>query len=182
MTATFTPGRHFFNVTLGQGASVQRLRAEPKKDSPADYVATLKKLGFDVGPSGPISRAHAIDAMHFIEQRHIELSGVCGDILPPTLVAGLSEPAPIPGPGTGPGFPGVTPELPGGPNGPTPPATAPPEPPPTTVPVAPSPEPSPTAPPPTTPRPPTTVPVAPTPPPPVPTQPPGSPVLPWSNP
>ena len=72
MTTTFGAGRHFFNVTLGPGASVQRLRAERKKDGPADYVATLRRLGFDVGPAGPISRARAVDAMHFVQQRRGE--------------------------------------------------------------------------------------------------------------
>ncbi|PYQ02106.1 MAG: hypothetical protein DMF82_17085 [Acidobacteria bacterium] len=63
MTAAFGAGRHFFSVTLSPGASVQRLRAERKKDGAADYVATLRRLGFDVGPAGPVSRARAADAM-----------------------------------------------------------------------------------------------------------------------
>jgi len=176
MTTTFGAGRHFFNVTLGPGASVQRLRAERKKDGPADYVATLRRLGFDVGPAGPISRARAVDAMHFVQQRRLEMVGACGDILPPVLERALAEAAPVAGPGAGPGFigsgPPGTPLVPlAGPEPPPgPPAVTPPGPPPT-VPTAPSPEPSPEP----HPRP---TPTPPPPPPTIPPQPPGSPVLP----
>ena len=177
MTATFGAGRHFFNVTLGPGASVQRLRAELKKDSPADYVATLRRLGFDVGPAGPISRARAVDAMHFVQQRRMDMVGACGDVVAPVLERALAEVAPVAGPGAGPGFTGTGP---GGTilpiNGPATPS-APPviTPPVTTLPTAPLPEPSPG-------RGPRPTPPPPVPPPAIPPQPPGSPVLPSPTP
>jgi hypothetical protein len=174
MTASFSAGRHFFHVTLSPGASVQRLRAELKKDSPADYVATLRRLGFDVGAAGPVSRARAVDAMQFVQQRRLEMVGACGDVTAPIVERALAEAAPVAGPGKGSGFtgsgPGGTPLVPlGGP--PTPPA--PPEiaPPVTTLPTAPISQPSPGP----GPRP---APVPPSPPPPIPPQPAGSPVLP----
>ncbi len=172
MTAPFGAGRHFFNVTLGPGASVERLRAELKKDSAADYVATLRRLGFDVGPPGSISRARAVDAMQFLQQRRMAMVGACGDVTAPLVERALAEAAPVAGPGTGPGFtgngPDGTPLVPVA--GPTTPA-APPviTPPVTTLPTAPLPEPSPG------PRP---RPTPPPPPPTIPPQPAGSPVLP----
>lgn len=172
MTAMFGAGRHSFNVTMGPGASVQRLRAELKKGSPADYVATLRRLGFDVGPGGPISRARAVDAMHFIQQRRMEMVGACGDIVAPVVERALAEAAPVAGPGTGPRFtgagPGERPFVPiaGATTPPEPPVITPPV---TTLPTAPVPEPSPG------PRP---RPTPPPPPPPIPPQPAGSPVLP----
>jgi hypothetical protein len=174
MTATFGAGRHFFNVTMSPGASVERLRAELKKDSPADYVATLRRLGFDVGAAGPIGRARAVDAMRFIQQRRMGMVGACGDVAAPVVERALAEVAPVAGPATGPGFTG---NGPGGtvlPIGvpttpPAPPVVTPPAP---TLPAAPLPEPPPG------PRPrPTPPPPAP-PPPTIPPQPAGSPVLP----
>jgi len=174
MTATFGAGRHFFNVTMSPGASVERLRAELKKDSPADYVATLRRLGFDVGAAGPISRARAVDAMHFIQQRRMEMVGACGDVAAPVVERALAEVALLAGPGTGPAFtgigPGGTPLIPvAGPTTPPgPPVITPPV---TTLPTAPLPEPSPG--PRRRPTPP-----PPSPPPTIPPQPAGSPVLP----
>jgi hypothetical protein len=175
MTSSFGAGRHFFNVTLGEGASVRRLRAERKKNSPADYVATLQRLGFDVG-TGPVSRSRAVDAMHFIERRRMQMTGACGDVLLLANERGLAEPAPIAGPGVGPGFTGRAPA--GTPlvlvGQPAPPVVPP------VPPVTPS-GPPPTLP--TTPNPPPGPPRTPSPPPPAPTIPPqlpGSPVLPGS--
>jgi hypothetical protein len=173
MTATFGAGRHFFNVTLAPGASVQRLRAERKNDSPAAYVATLKRIGFDVGPAGPVSRARAVDAMHFVEQHRLEMVGACGDIAAPVLERALAEAAPIAGPGAGAPFtgnaPGGTPLVPI-PGLVAPPVTTAPAPP-STIPTAPVPSPAPA------PRPRSTPPPPP-PPPTIPPQPAGSPVLP----
>lgn len=127
MTGEFTGGRHFFSVTLGSGAAVGRLRLERKKDSPADYVATLKRLGFDPGPEGTIARNKAVDAMNFIQQRRADLVGrPCGDPTEQekTLVAGAGPggqeirpevttvrgpglPPPFAGPGTSTGGPPV---------------------------------------------------------------------------
>jgi hypothetical protein len=175
MTAPFSAGRHFFTVVLGAGSSVQRLRAERKKETAEDYVATLRRLGFDVGPAGPISRAKAVDAMHFLQRRARELlETACGDVLmPPVLVAqaGLEAPAAVQGPQVAPPesggpppplsvpLPAPTPEAP---VTPAPPPTVPtaPEPPP---PPGPEPTPPPDAPPPTPP---------PSPPPPPPSDPP----------
>ncbi|HEY2946128.1 MAG TPA: hypothetical protein VGN09_27090 [Vicinamibacteria bacterium] len=177
MTATFGAGRHFFNVTLGPGASVQRLRAELKKDGPADYVATLRRLGFDVGPAGPISRARAVDAMRFIEQRRMDMVGACGDVAAPVVERALAEAAPVAGPGSGPGFTGAGPggtvlPIGGPPAPPGPPVIAPPA---TTLATAPLPAPSPGS----RPR---AAPPAPAPPPTIAPQPPGSPVLPSPTP
>ena len=124
-TADFTVGRHFFSVALATGASVERLRLERKRAEPADYVATLRRLGFDPGPDGPVSRAKANEAVDFIQSRRAVLPrSDCGDE-PATLVAqlqgasgGRPEP-PVPG-------------LPPGPPGPLPPG-----PPPVTPPVVP---------------------------------------------
>jgi hypothetical protein len=129
LTAQFAPGRHSFSVLLAPGALLQRVRAERKKDSPADYVATLRRLGFDVGPAGPMPRNRAVDAMRWLEKKAEPLKeALCGDIIPPTTVpvtrAGL-EVAQIPGPEqpppfTGPGQPpfGSGPLAPIGPTGP----------------------------------------------------------------
>ena len=175
MTAAFGSGRHFFNVTLAPGATVERLRAERKNDSPGDYVATLRRIGFDVGAGRPISRVRAVDAMQFIREHRREMAGTCGDIVPSQVAdGGLAQPAPLAGPGAAPGFSGAGPgggpvvPLPG--PAPVPPVTTPtttPAGPPATLPTVPSPAPVPTP-----------VPVPPT----IPSQIPGSPVLPSSTP
>jgi hypothetical protein len=73
------------------------LRIERKKSEPADYVATLRRLGFDPGPDGPVARARALEAMRFVrEQRRAVVAELCGDRVPfqdtptalPTQVAG----------------------------------------------------------------------------------------------
>lgn len=131
LTNPFTAGRHFFTVSLTAGAVIERLRIERKKDSAADYVATLKRLGFDAGPGGPVARAKAVDAMEWLQhQRTTSLSGACGDIELPTntLVADGPTAGPPPGgitPPTTPGNPGpVSPPL-GSPVIPTQPAASP---------------------------------------------------------
>jgi hypothetical protein len=112
LTAEFTAGRHFFTVKLAAGAVVERLRVERRKDTPADYLATIRRLGFDPGPDGPITRDKAIDAMRFLQGRRKEvLGGPCGDVPPPTTTVasgtggpgGLAEPVgSIQGPGVAP--------------------------------------------------------------------------------
>ncbi len=142
MNAPFTSGRHFFSVNLGQGGTVERLRLERKKDGLADYVGTLRRLGFDVGPEGSVARSRAVDAMHFIAEKKRGLHwSACGDVEPPpeTVVAeaGLAQPAaPVAGPAPVPGFAGENPS--GGPGGdpPTVPGT-PPSPVPSPVPTTP---------------------------------------------
>lgn len=123
MTTELTAGRHFFTVNLAPGAAVERLRLERKKDSPADYAATLKRLGFDAGPEGPVGRGKAVDAMKFIQGNRSELiSTTCGDVVPEAVLAaeggraggpgdgGLAEPpGPVPGPPAAPPNPGTGP-------------------------------------------------------------------------
>jgi hypothetical protein len=81
MSQAFAAGRHTLVLTLGEGASLELIRIEKKKSEPSDYVATLRRLGFDPGPDGPVSRGRALDAMRFIrEQRGRRVSALCGDV------------------------------------------------------------------------------------------------------
>jgi uncharacterized membrane protein YgcG len=93
LSGMFAKGRHVFAAILGADTSVQRLRFEQKRDSPADYVATLQRLGLDLGPSGPVTRAKAEEARRFVERRRAQqMLELCGDILRPgTLVAELAS-------------------------------------------------------------------------------------------
>lgn len=98
MTAPFTKGRHFFSVTLGKDSKIARVRFERKKDGPQDYLGTLRRLGFDPGPSGQaVGRNKAVDAMNWI-QEHNPLRGqraFCGEIeVPSRLIATGEQPAP----------------------------------------------------------------------------------------
>ena len=80
-TALLTSGRHALAVNLGAGSTVERIRIERKKDADADYVATLRRLGFDVGPEGRVSRPKAIAAMEWVAARRRESARVgCGDV------------------------------------------------------------------------------------------------------
>ncbi len=84
-TALLTAGRHALAVNLGAGSSIERIRLERKKDADADYVATLRRLGFDVGPEGRVSRPKAIAAMEWISGRRRQSARVsCGDVVPVT--------------------------------------------------------------------------------------------------
>jgi len=103
LSQVFAAGRHTLVLTLGDGAVFERLRIEKKKSQPADYVATLKRLGFDPGPDGPVARARALDAIAFIrDKRRAVIASLCGDRVPfeetptalPTQAAGST-------PGTG---------------------------------------------------------------------------------
>ena len=86
-TALLTSGRHALAVNLGAGSTVERIRLERKKDGDADYVATLRRLGFDVGPEGRVSRPKAIAAMEWIGGRRRQSARVaCGDVVPVTDV------------------------------------------------------------------------------------------------
>jgi hypothetical protein len=102
LTAQFAAGRHAFSVLLAPGAVIQRVRVEMKKETPADYVATLRRIGFDVGPAGPMPRDRAVDAMRFLEKRAAPMKEArCGDVVLPSEIqtqrAGLQV-AQIPGP------------------------------------------------------------------------------------
>jgi hypothetical protein len=102
-------------VTLGPDTVIQRLRLERKKDTVEDYAGTVRRLGLELGPSGPVTRAKADEARRFIERRRGLLPlEACGDIVRPgALLAaapsggheggGPSGPATGPGQGAGPG-------------------------------------------------------------------------------
>jgi hypothetical protein len=122
LSQTFAAGRHTLVLTLGDGASVERVRFEQKKSAPSDYVATLVRLGFDPGPEGPVARGRALDAMRFVrEQRRGLLASLCGDDVhfeetstaPPVQVADTTPigPAPPPIPPIGPVLPPIGPPL-----------------------------------------------------------------------
>jgi hypothetical protein len=134
MSQVFAAGRHTIVLTLGDGAVFERLRIERKKSEPADYVAVLKRLGFDPGPDGPVSRGRALDAVSFIrEQRRSLTASLCGDLIPfeetptalPTQVAGPTTTTP----GTSTGGAGQPPGQPAVPEAPVGPPLLPPQPP-----------------------------------------------------
>ena len=80
MSQTLAAGRHTLVLSLANGASFERLRLEKKKSGASDYVATMRRLGFDPGPQGPVPRGRALDAMRFVrEQRRTLMSSLCGD-------------------------------------------------------------------------------------------------------
>ncbi len=121
LTQSFSAGRHSLLVTLGSSAVLEMVRIEQKKASPSDYVATLRRIGFDPGPDGPISPDTAIAAMEFIRDKRLEMTDrLCGDIviveevpaLPPpptTEVAEALPPTQLPPP---PPLPPITPVPP----------------------------------------------------------------------
>jgi hypothetical protein len=80
MSQPMRAGRHTLSVTLGEGGVVERVRVERKKDGVSDYLATLRRLGFDPGPEGPVTRERALAAMEFVRSRHRERAArLCGD-------------------------------------------------------------------------------------------------------
>jgi hypothetical protein len=106
LTQSFSSGRHTLLVSLGDGATLERVRIERKKASPRDYVATLERIGFDPGPDGAVSPETAIAAMRFIsDKRQEERHRLCGDTvivdetprLPPPPTGEVAEARP-PGP------------------------------------------------------------------------------------
>jgi hypothetical protein len=85
LTQALAKGRHVLVVTLAAGGSLDRVRLERKRDAASDYVAALRRLGFDAGPEGPVSRAAALEAARFVrEKRRDGLAGGCGDTVPRT--------------------------------------------------------------------------------------------------
>jgi hypothetical protein len=109
LSQTLAAGRHSLVLALAEGASVDQLKIERKKTSAADYVATVRRLGFDPGPQGAVARSKALDAMRFVrDQRRALLSMLCGDRVlieePPTALP--SQVAGGTGVGTVPGRPG----------------------------------------------------------------------------
>jgi hypothetical protein len=145
LSARLSQGPHAFVATLGPDTLVERVRIEPKKDGPEDYLATVKRLGLELGGAGPVSRDAAEEARRFVERRRLQLAAeLCGDILRPgTLVAELAGGGQAGGAGTGnapgggtPGGGETQPGTPGEGGGPVPPPIIPPLPPPSpTLPV-----------------------------------------------
>jgi hypothetical protein len=92
LSGLFQKGPHVFDVVVGPGTIIDRIRIEHKKDSPADYVATLARLGLQLGPEGPVTRAKADEARRFLERQRLQRERqLCGDILAPgTLIAELA--------------------------------------------------------------------------------------------
>jgi hypothetical protein len=125
-TLDLAAGRHLFTIALGPGATIERLRLERRKQAGEDYVATLRRLGFDPGPEGPVTRQKAEEAIDFLRgRRHERPTPDCGDWdLPPqgdvTRVDGG-----YPGGGGPPGPPPGPPPPPGNPGGGPPPNTPP---------------------------------------------------------
>jgi hypothetical protein len=120
MTAELAAGRHFFTVILGPNATIERLRLTRKKRSAADYIDTVKRLGFDPGPAGPVTRRKAVEAMQWLRGKRLELAAFskpCGDPLTTTVAQAVQTGRPLP---TTPTQPGTTPP---GPTLPTTPGT-----------------------------------------------------------
>jgi hypothetical protein len=95
LSQLFGAGRHTLAVALVDGASVERVKIERKKSTPADYVGTLRRIGFDPGPDGSVTRDRALGATGFVRdhRRGVE-SRYCGDVSVPEqnmLVAGSSS-------------------------------------------------------------------------------------------
>jgi hypothetical protein len=95
LTAEFSSGRHSLAVTLASEAAIQRLKIERKKNSVDDYLATLRRLGLDLGTQRPVTRGEANDAMRFVEEKRRLAPSKCDDIFLPSgaLVAGLAMPS-----------------------------------------------------------------------------------------
>ena len=55
---------------------------ERKKDAAADYLATVRRLGLDLGAEGPVTRESAVEAMRFIKSRRgLDPLSLCQDIV-----------------------------------------------------------------------------------------------------
>ena len=84
MTQSFSGGRHAFSVSLADGAAVERVRLTRRKETAADYVAALRRLGFDPG-EGSVARPIAVAAAQFVLRIHTERQrSSCGDVADPT--------------------------------------------------------------------------------------------------
>jgi hypothetical protein len=105
-TTTMTAGRHALAVNLGAGSTVERIRLERKKAADEDYIATLRREGFDAGEPGNVSRSKAVDAMDWVRRRRQQSARVgCGDVVPrldvDTRVAAQTSGSTTPGGGSG---------------------------------------------------------------------------------
>src|SRR5262249_18412616 len=86
------------------GAAIERVRLERKKETGADYVAALRRLGFDPG-EGQVSRQTALAAAQFVSRQRADLQGrFCGDVGEPAPPAPLASPVVA----TAPGAPAAT--------------------------------------------------------------------------
>lgn len=92
LSGVFAAGPHSFTVNLGPDSAILRARLERKKDTIEDYTATVRRLGLELGPGGPVTREKADEARRFITRRRTLVPlQVCGDIVrPATLTAALS--------------------------------------------------------------------------------------------
>lgn len=103
ITSEFSAGHHVFTVTLGPGATIERLRLERKKSGGPDYLAAVRKLGFEPGPDGAITRAKAYEALDWLNRRRSQqlLDHDCPMLWerPPLRLAD-GAPGPAPGPGS----------------------------------------------------------------------------------
>jgi hypothetical protein len=96
LSGRFEKGPHLLTASLGPGSVVERIRLEQKRDSAADYLAALERLGLDLGEAGPVTRERAEEARRFLERRRSQQAQeLCGDVLRPgTLVAELAATGP----------------------------------------------------------------------------------------
>jgi hypothetical protein len=109
MSQSFSAGRHTLSAALADGAVVERVRLTRRKQTPADYVAALRRAGFDAG-QGTVSRSTALAAMDFVRKLRAERQRqFCGDVREPEApspsapdatvaaagVSGAGAPAPI---------------------------------------------------------------------------------------
>jgi hypothetical protein len=108
LTGIFPKGQHYFSATLGPDTVIERIRFEQKKNAPPDYLATVERLGLELGAAGPITRAKADEAREFLERRRAAREReLCGDILRPgTLVAEVTAAGGPTGSAPGGGVPG----------------------------------------------------------------------------
>src|SRR5262249_27306453 len=84
LSQVFGTGRHTLAVALVDGASVERVKIERKKSAPADYVGTLRRIGYDPGPDGSVSRDRALGAAGFVREHHRDVQArSCGDVSVP---------------------------------------------------------------------------------------------------
>lgn len=120
MTSDLSAGHHAVSVRLGPNATAERIRVERKRTDGDAYLESLRKLGLDIGPEGPISRSKAVDAMEWLkrENRH-SLGATCADLaapkteVPTQKVVDIQQPGQTPGPsGEPPTVPGVSPFVP----------------------------------------------------------------------
>jgi hypothetical protein len=114
LSGEFSAGMHSFSAVLGPGAVVERLKLERKKDRAADYVGTLRRLGLELGPDGPVARERADEAWQFVRGRRA--SGVeqsCGEVVLKDTQVASAGPAsgPVPGVVLPPGVPNPDPPI-----------------------------------------------------------------------